>query len=121
MKVSTLGHTWLIDIDGTILKHNGHLTGNEKLLPGVQEFWSKLPEKDFIILLTARSQEHWQSTLEFIREQGLRFDHAIFNLPTGERILINDIKPSGLDTAIGINIERNTGLSNIKIDLDETI
>lgn len=121
MKISTLGHTWLIDIDGTILEHNGYLNENEKLLPGVKEFWDNIPEKDFIILLTARSQDYWRSTLDFIKSQGLRFDHAIFNLPTGERILINDIKPSGLDTAIGINLERNIGLSNIKFDLDSNI
>lgn len=121
MKISTLGHTWLLDIDGTILEHNGYISGKERLLPGVKEFWNNIPEKDFIILLTARPQEYWQQTLNFIKDQGLRFDHAIFNLPTGERILINDMKPSGLDTAIGINLERNIGLSNIKIDFDENL
>lgn len=121
MKISTLGHTWLVDIDGTILEHNGYISGEEKLLPGVKEFWDKIPSQDFIILLTARPQSQWKQTLDFIKEQGLRFDHAIFNLPTGERILINDMKPSGLDTAIGINIERNIGLSNLKIELDNNL
>ncbi len=121
MKISTLGHTWLIDIDGTIVEHNGYLTGEDKLLPGVKEFWKEIPEKDFIILLTARPQDYWKETLEFIKSQGLRFDHAIFNLPTGERILINDSKPSGLDTAIGINLERNIGLENLKINLDKDL
>ena len=45
----------------------------------------------------------------------------LFNLPTGERILINDMKPSGLDTAIGINLERDIGLENLKIDLDNDL
>jgi hypothetical protein len=59
--------------------------------------------------------------LQFLKDQGLRFNHAIFGIPRGERILINDIKPSGLDTAIGINVERNAGVSNIKINLDDTL
>lgn len=121
MKISTLGHTWLIDIDGTLVKHNGYLSGQDELLPGVKEFWDKIPKKDTVILLTARSQDHWKETLEFLQKCGLRFDHAIFNLPAGERILINDMKPSGLDTAIGINIERDIGLSNINIKLDESL
>ena len=31
-------------------------------------------------------------------------------MPTGERILINDIKPSGLRTALAINVKRDEGL-----------
>jgi hypothetical protein len=38
-----LGHTWFIDLDGTILKHNGYLTNNDELLPGVKEFWNSIP------------------------------------------------------------------------------
>ena len=41
----------------------------------------------------------------------------IYDLPHGERILINDKKPSGLNTAIAISNERNEfPLINIKID-----
>ena len=35
-------------------------------------------------------------------------------LPNGERILINDIKPEGLLTALCLNVERNLGFKHIK-------
>ena len=31
-------------------------------------------------------------------------------MPNGERILVNDIKPSGLKTAYSYNLTRDTGL-----------
>ncbi len=121
MILSTLPHTWLIDIDGTILEHNGYKLGTDKLLSGVKDFWKQIPDQDFIILLTARSREHTEATLEFLKSHNLRFDHAIFDLPTGERILINDSKPSGLPTAIAANVQRNLGLGSIEINLKDSI
>ena len=110
LNLSNLSNTWLIDIDGTICKHNGYKYGEEELLPGVIEFWNQIPSNDKIILLTARNKDHKNRTIDFLKEKNIRFDHIIFDLPTGERILINDKKPSGLDTAISINIRRNSGL-----------
>jgi hypothetical protein len=34
----------------------------------------------------------------------------LFDLPTGERLLINDKKPDGTKTAYSININRNEGI-----------
>ena len=39
-----LGHTWIMDIDGTIAEVNQHPYDNDKLLPGVKEMWNKIPE-----------------------------------------------------------------------------
>lgn len=97
------------------------MTGEDSLLPGVKEFWNNIPKNDFIIITTGREEIYIEKSLQFLKDQGLRFNHAIFGIPRGERILINDIKPSGLDTAIGINVERNAGVSNIKINLDDTL
>ena len=104
-----LAHTWFIDLDGTILKHNGHLNGKDELLSGVSELWKKIPDNDIIVITSARSKEYEFSTLKFLRESGIRFDHHIFGLPQGERIIINDIKDGGLKTAISWNVERNKG------------
>lgn len=109
-----------MDLDGTVMKHNGWEDSNEALLPGVKEFWDSIPADDYIIITSARALKYQDSTLKFLDSQGLRYNHYIFDLPIGERILINDIKPSGLDTAIGINVERNLGLSNITINIDPT-
>lgn len=113
--LSRLSHTWLIDIDGTIVKHNGHLAGCDEVLPGVHDFWAKIPKDDMIVLLTARTEEHQSNTLELLQKHGLRFDRVLFSLPAGERILINDIKPQGLKTAVAINLPRDSGLLNVTI------
>ena len=40
MELSPLNHTWLIDVDGTIVKHNGYIIdGQDTLLDGVKEFF----------------------------------------------------------------------------------
>lgn len=117
--ISHLKHTWLIDIDGTILKHNGHKHGKDTLLLGVKEFWNQIPKQDKIILLSARTTEEMQSTLNFLSIHDLRYDHAIFGLPTGERILINDTKPLGLETALSVNLARDLGLSNLVIEITD--
>lgn len=38
LSLSSLPHTWLIDIDGTLLKHNGYKEGGDELLEGVLDF-----------------------------------------------------------------------------------
>ncbi len=113
--LSRLTHTWLIDVDGTIFKHNGHKNGDDELLPGVQEFWSNIPQGDYIILLSARKEEEYPCALKMFRQHGLRFNKVIFGLPAGERVLINDQKPAGLITAIAVNVIRDEGLADIKL------
>lgn len=106
--LSTLPHTWIFDIDGTLVKHNGYLTAEgDTLLDGVTEFLATIPEKDMIILLTARPSEFRGITEKFLRENNIRYDHIIFDAPVGERIVINDNKPSGLIMAYAIERTRD--------------
>jgi len=118
LSLSPLPHLWLIDIDGTIVSHNGHIYDQEKLLPGVKEFWNSIPIIDTIILLTARDDSYTSHTTKWLKRNQLRFDRIIFGLPTGERILINDSKESGLHTAIALNICRNAGLNKVTVEID---
>ena len=108
-KLSPLPHTWFIDLDGTMLSHNGHLTGDDVILPGVNELWNTIPEDDYIVITSGREEKYLESTLDFLKKHNLRFNAALFGLPLGERIIINDIKPGGLKTAISWNVERNKG------------
>ena len=103
------GHTWCIDLDGTILKHNGYFDGKDELLPGVKELWNTFAENDAIVITTAREERFREVTIQLLNELGLRYDHIIFNLPRGERIVVNDTKPEGLKTAIAWNIKRDKG------------
>lgn len=108
---SNLAHTWFVDLDGTILKHNGHKNPPEELLPGVHDLWNEIPPDDCIILVSARDIQYKDSTLEFINLCGLRYNHAIFNVPMGERIVVNDTKPNGLGTALAWNVLRDSGFA----------
>lgn len=107
LTLSTLHKTWILDIDGTILKHNGYLQGNDVLLEGVKNFFENLPKGDKVILLTARRQEELESLQLFLAKEGIIYHHILCDIPLGERILVNDKKPSGLKTAFAINKERD--------------
>ena len=108
IKVSPLNKTWIFDIDGTIVKHNGYkLDGYDTLLDGAKEFLSNIPDGDMIVFITSRSDEYRQVTTRFLGENGIRYDHIIFNAPYGERILINDRKPSGLPVSLAVNTQRD--------------
>jgi ribonucleotide monophosphatase NagD (HAD superfamily) len=104
--VSSLKKTWILDLDGTLLKHNGYLRGGDALLDGAKEFMDRI-SGDAIVLLTARSEALRERTVDFLLESGIRFDHIIFGMPVGERILINDAKPSGMTTALAFCKERD--------------
>ena len=115
LNLSSLPHTWIIDLDGTIVKHNGYKEGPDLLLPGVIDFWRKIPFQDMIILVSARSCSMWTQTASFLDLHGLRYNHIILGLPVGERVLVNDMKPSGLITAHAVNLQRDGGLANVHL------
>ena len=106
--VSGLGKTWLIDLDGTVVKHNGYKTdGKDSLLEGAKEFFAAVSPDDVVIFLTSRTKEYAQMTEKFLDENGIRYDSIVYGLPYGERILLNDCKPKGLKTAIAVNTKRD--------------
>lgn len=111
LELSTLDKTWILDVDGTIVKHNGHkLDGHDTLLAGVREFFDKLSPQDKVVLLTARKQHELEDLKEFLTENNIRYDYLLTDMPVGERILVNDKKPGGLLTAYAFNKERDSAL-----------
>ena len=106
--LSTLPKTWVCDLDGTILKHNGYkLDGEDTLLKGVKEYFNHLPKEDRIVIFTSRTEAFREQTIQFLCRHSIRFDEILFDMPMGERIIVNDRKPSGLDMAVAINLDRN--------------
>ena len=114
LELSTLAKTWILDIDGTLVKHNGYkIDGYDTLLDGVKEFFEKISPDDKVVLLTARKEEYLPALKEFLKANNIRYDYLLTDMPMGERILVNDRKPSGLDMAVAINKNRDENLDII--------
>ena len=131
-----IGKTWFIDIDGTILKAQSNekidrmITqfGNkshtqEQTLPSSKHFLKKIPKRDTIILTTARDNKHKEHTEKTLEYLGVRYDNVIYDLRSGARILVNDVKPKGavknrheIKTAFAINLKRDQGLQREHLD-----
>ena len=108
LSLSTLPKTWVFDLDGTILKHNGYkIDGEDTLLPGVEEYFAEIPPEDKIIIFTSRTEEYRGLTVGFLERHSIRYDEILFDMPMGERIIVNDRKPSGFDMAVAMNIDRD--------------
>jgi len=108
---SNLNKTWILDLDGTLVIHNGYKCGKDTLLPGVKEFFDEnIIETDYVLITTARHSEFKGIAEKCFLENGIEYDKIIYDMPNGERILVNDIKPSGLKTAYSYNLTRDTGL-----------
>lgn len=116
LSLTTLSKTWVFDLDGTIMKHNGYkLDGADTLLDGAKEYIDNIPKEDKIVIFTSRLEEYRDITLKFLEENNIRYDVILFEMPMGERIIVNDRKPSGVDMSIALNIDRD------KFELPEII
>ena len=121
LTLSILGHTWILDLDGTIVKHNGYkIDGEDSFLEGAEEFLKSIPEGDMVIFITSRKLEYKNVTERFLKDNNVKYDHIIYEAPYGERILINDNKPSGLKTGYALNMNRND-IVDIGIIIDKNM
>lgn len=121
LTLSSLGKTWILDLDGTLVVHNGYKHGEDRWLPGAKEFLRSIPEEDRVLLLTARERDAKERTETFLREHGIRYDTILYEMPMGERILLNDSKPSGLRMSYAVECRRNEGLEGLRIQIDEDL
>ena len=108
LSLSTLPKTWIFDLDGTLLKHNGYkLDGEDSMLEGAKEYLDSLPKEDRIVIFTSRKEIYRETTLDFLDRNAVRYDDILFEMPMGERIIVNDRKPSGIDMAVAVNCDRD--------------
>lgn len=54
-------------------------------------------------------------TVDQLESLGIFYDQLIMGIGGGSRVLINDRKPDGSDTAFSYNVDRNYGIGNINI------
>ena len=109
IEMTSLPKTWIFDLDGTLVKHNGYkIDGQDSLLDGAKKMFDIVRENDMVIFVTSRKKKYKEETEQFLTKNNIRFDHIIYEAPYGERILINDKKPSGRKMAFAINTERDT-------------
>ena len=112
--------TIICDIDGTLIKHHGSLTKqmqcDPEILPGTIEKISEWDSKGYhIILITGRKESMRKITEQQLSSLGIVYDKLVMGVTSGERILINDNKPTGEKTAFAICVERNIGLHGIDV------
>ena len=115
LRLSPLGHTWILDVDGTLCVHNGYLTGEDVLLPGVKELFASIPPEDYILLLTSRKESERNRVDAFMNRHGLRYDKLLMDMPMGERILVNDDKPSGLPASVAVRKKRDAPMPFVAV------
>ena len=112
--------TFFVDIDGTLLKHQGNLhniiTAAPEILPYVLEkFIEWRRDGHYIVLTTARAEGTRLATEHQLAKCGIFYDQLVMGLTNGQRILINDNNPDGLPTAIAHAVTRDAGLGKINI------
>jgi len=111
--------TIFCDIDGCIFKHHGDITtlstNPYELLPWVKEAFKQWINKGYTIILTTGRPESFRTiTEQQIRNAGLCYHHLIMDLPRGQRVIINDVKPDEINpTAACINLQRNEGMEDV--------
>ena len=110
-----------LDIDGCLIKHHGGSSSNlikqkTQILDGVKE---KLDEWEVagykIIITTGRKESYRKFTEKQLLVCGIAYDQLIMGLGRGERIVINDKKVDGTNTATAICIDRNEGIGKINL------
>ena len=116
--------TYFIDIDGTIFRQNDSWeSGNfgdlshGGLLPGVFRKLNALYTAGHtIVLTTARAGNFRFVTEQQLVRSGIQYHHLIMSLPTGQRVLVNDMKPQeDIHTALAVNLERDSGMMDVEL------
>jgi len=122
-----LDKTWFVDLDGTVLIHRtnneidnfinvygeeSHLR-EEPLVDRIR-FFRNLPKGDSIIITTARLNHQREHTIRTLNHWKMPYNDLIFNISSGPRFVVNDIKPPltagnkfNLDTAYALNVLRD--------------
>ena len=113
--------TIFCDIDGTIWEHvvdpAGCMNEYPKLLPGSVEKFLEWHRNGYRIILTTGRPEFLRSvTIETLQYHGIFFDQLVMDCGPGPRVLINDTETWDAPKAFAVNLNRNEGMEDFKIN-----
>ena len=115
--------TIFCDLDGTLTKHPKDVgliqdpNYELEVLSGVKEFLYTIDVNSYhLVITTGRKESAREATVKQLQRAGILYDQLIMGFGGGDRILINDRKTdNSRDTAYSINLNRNEGVTNVKI------
>jgi hypothetical protein len=116
--------TLFVDIDGTIIKYRKFSELEESIPEPIQDVIDYINEYHLngaiIIITTARPEKYRLFTEEELTTIGIKWNQLVMDCGRGTRVVLNDIDPKSpeIKRAVGINLVRNGGLTNIEIPLD---
>lgn len=113
--------TVFCDIDGTLIKHRSPSKiasdkNQTELLPSTLDKLNEWDSKGYqIILVSGRKKGLKKKTEKQLSKLGIFYDKLILGIGGGVRVLINDRKSDGTQTAECVNLKRDEGLSSVNI------
>ena len=112
--------TYFIDLDGVCLRHWGSITeillNKAEVLPGVLHTLNQLERnRCTIILVSGRPSSMYEFTKKQLNDVGIFYNQLILNITGNPRVIVNDRKKNGDNTAFCINVDRNEGLTDLPI------
>jgi hypothetical protein len=116
--------TLFVDIDGTIIKYRKFSELEESTPEPIQDVIDYInghhSNGAIIIITTARPEKYRLFTEDELTTIGLKWNQLVMDCGRGTRVVLNDIDPKSpeIKRAVGINLVRNGGLTNIEIPLD---
>jgi hypothetical protein len=116
--------TLFVDIDGTIIKYRKFSELEESIPEPIQDVIDYInghhSNGAIIIITTARPEKYRLFTEEELTTVGIKWNQLVMDCGRGTRVVLNDIDPKSpeIKRAVGINLVRNGGLTNIEIPLD---
>jgi haloacid dehalogenase-like hydrolase len=118
--IEDIPKTIFCDIDGTLVQHEiprcFYSDYKLRVLPNVKEKILEWHQKSYVIILTTGRKESNRAILvKQLQDAGIVYDQLLMGMTRGERVIINDKKPDGYQTARAINIARNEGFTNIDV------
>ena len=119
--MNTRPKTIICDIDGTLVEHiKPDLASMPQTkmipLPGTLQKFLDWDRKGYnIILITGRKESLRAETERQLAEAGIFYDKLIMGVGGGCRVLINDMKEDGSETAVAVNLPRNEGIGGVEL------